>query len=95
MNQFEDKGKIFTPVITKKPVEVFIQTTENKIKGKVYTRPSDRLIDELNKGGIFIAVTDAILYTKDGKELFQAEFLTINTSQIVWILPVDEVKTSE
>lgn len=95
INQFEEKGKIFTPVVTKKPIEVFIQTIQHKIRGKVYIRPSDRLIDELNSNSRYLAVTDATAYSEQGKELFKADFLTINSEQIIWILPVENLKTSE
>lgn len=92
--QFEEKGKIFTQVITKNPVDVIIQTTHHKIIGKIHIRPSDRLIDELNKADRFIAVTDATIYIPGSENdvYYESEFLTVNCDQIIWMLPLNEAK---
>jgi hypothetical protein len=92
INQFEEKGKIFTSVISKQPVDVIIQTVSHRILGKVHIRPSDRLIDELNKTEQFIAVTDARILTHENIIIYEAEFITVNSSQIIWILPLEELQ---
>jgi uncharacterized protein YcfJ len=45
-SNFEEKGKIFTQVVTKKPINVTIQTTNQLIRGKIHIRPEDRVKDE-------------------------------------------------
>ncbi len=95
ITQFEEKGKIFTPVINKEPKNVIIQTIHHKITGTVYIRPSDRLIDELNKNEKFLAVTDAVVRDLVDQVLFQCQFLTVNSDQIIWILPLEELKAGK
>lgn len=91
--QFDDKGKIFTNVISKIPVPVTIQTITHRIHGEIYVRPSERVKDELNRSEDFLAVTDAIIFDNDGKVMHRCSFLTINQTHIVWLLPDDEVVT--
>jgi hypothetical protein len=94
-SQFEDKGKIFTQVVSKKPVSVIIQTTSNRIKGKIHIRPEDRVKDELNRRETFIAVTDAVVFSHENEILFTSSFLTLNTEQIVWLIPEGELREQE
>lgn len=89
---FEEKGKTFTNVITKKPVAVHIQTTSNLIRGLVHIRPDERLKDELNHSEMFIAVTDAQIYTLDGKLFQSCDFLAVNRTHIVWLFTDNERK---
>lgn len=91
VTQFDDKGKIFTTVITKKPIDVVIQTQTHQITGKVFYRPDNRLIDELNANNIFLAVTNAKILGSKKEVLFTSDFLTVNINQIIWILPVEEI----
>jgi hypothetical protein len=88
---FDDKGKFFTPVITKVPIAVIIQTAQQKIEGKIHIRPDERIKDEMDRPEPFLAVTDARVYNPDGTLAVASHFLTLNRAQIVWILPVDEV----
>lgn len=92
---FEEKGKIFTQVVTKKPINVTIQTTNQLIRGKVHIRPEDRVKDELNRKDLFIAVTDATVYSLEGNALYYSGFLSVNTEQVIWLMPDEEVKTSK
>jgi hypothetical protein len=94
-SQFEDKGKIFTQVVSKKPVSVIIQTTKNRIHGKIHIRPEDRVKDELNRRETFIAVTDAIVYSQENEIIFTSSFLTLNTEQIVWLIPEGELREKQ
>ena len=93
--QFEEKGKIFTNVITKKPVEVHIQTTTNLIRGKVHIRPDERLKDELNQPEKFLAVTDADILNLEGKLVSKVSFLAVNRQHIVWLLQDNEIEKEE
>jgi hypothetical protein len=58
ITQFEEKGKIFTPKITKDQREVIIQTTTQKIRGFFHVQMDLRLLDELNESNHFLALTD-------------------------------------
>ena len=88
--QYDDKGKIFTQVIAKKPVEVSIQTEHQFIKGTIYIRPGMRILDELNGEDRFLAVTDAIITTDDNQEAYKSSFLVVSVGHIVWIIPEEE-----
>jgi hypothetical protein len=91
ITQFEEKGKIFTPKITKDQRQVLIQTTSQKIRGYFHVQTDLRLLDELNESNHFLALTDVEIL--DGNEiiLHKSNFLAINTDQIIWILPTDEI----
>jgi len=91
-NQFDEKGKIFTNVVTKKPVAVHIQTTSHLIQGWVHVRPDERLKDELNQSEMFIAVTNASIFALDGALIQQCSFLAVNRMQITWLYQDDETE---
>lgn len=91
VTQFDDKGKIFTQVISKKPVAVVIQTVQQTIRGTIHVRPTERVIDELNHSQPFLAVTEADVLAEDGSVAYTCNFLTLNTDHIVWIIPSDEI----
>jgi hypothetical protein len=88
---FDEKGKIFTNVISKVPVDVIIQTTQNQIRGKLHIRPDDRLKDEINHDETFLAITDAEVINPQGEVLYRANFVAVNRAQVIWLLPVDEI----
>jgi hypothetical protein len=91
VTQYDDKGKIFTNVISKKPVGVEIQTVKSRIHGTIHVRPSERVIDELNHTPTFVAVTDADVLNDDGTVAYSCNFLVLNSDQIVWIVPDEEL----
>lgn len=92
---YDDKGKIFTQVVTKNPVGVLIQTTNHLIKGNVHVRPDERLKDEINENGRFFALTDAIIINAEGKTEHQCKFMLINQEHIIWIVPMTELDDKE
>jgi len=89
---YDDKGKFFTDVITKDALIVVIRTPIHQIHGEVYVRQGERLIDELNQGDDFIAVTNARIHNSRGESLYQTDFLTVNRNQIMWMIPENEMK---
>jgi hypothetical protein len=91
--QFDEKGKIFTNVISKLPIPVTIQTTTHRIHGELYVRPEERLMDELNSSGQFLAVTNATIFDTESHELYRCSFLTLSLRQIVWLIPDNELGT--
>jgi hypothetical protein len=90
--RFDEKGKYFTSVISKEPRPVLIQTLLHRIEGSVYTRQDERFKDAMSQEEVFIAVTDATVQSLQGTLLFQSEFLLVNRSQIIWMIPVEETK---
>lgn len=88
--EFDDKGKIFTDVVSKTEVEALVQTTQHLVRGKVHVRQDDRLKDELDRDELFLAMTSASVFDADGKELHRTHFLAVRRTQIVWVMPVDD-----
>lgn len=85
---FEDeKGKIFTEVVTKIPVAVTLQTTLQRLRGNIHIRPDERLKAELDRDEPFLAMTDVVILDADGNTLHRADFLAVRRDQIVWVIP--------
>jgi hypothetical protein len=92
---FDDKGKIFTNVVTKTPLDVIIQTQNHQIHGKVHVRPNGRLKDELTDSEAFLAITDASVYDLNGNLAYRTNFIALHRDHINWLIPVDDLYTSE
>lgn len=92
IRDFDEKGKIFTNVVSKNPVDAIIQTWTHLIQGEVYIKPDERLKDELNRSEQFVAVTNAKIFDTQGNSLYECQFLTINKDQIIWIIPAKDLK---
>ena len=90
-DSMEQKGKIFTNVVTKNPVEIILQTDCNIIQGKIHVRINQRLKDELDNNSSFLAITDATISSLDGKILYQSRFIAVNRSHIAWLFPQAEL----
>lgn len=86
--QYDEKGKFFTDVVTKFPTSAVIQTATHLVRGLVHVRQGERLKAELERDEKFLAVTRATVHGADGGVLFEAPFMAIQRSQIVWIMPV-------
>jgi hypothetical protein len=85
---FEDeKGKIFTEVVTKMPISIMMQTTTHRVLGNIHVRPDQRLKDELDRTESFLAVTEASILDADGKTVHRTDFLAVRRDQIVWVSP--------
>ncbi len=96
VTQFDEKGKIFTTIVSKLPVKVLIQLPTNQVQGEIHVRKDGRLKDELDSANKYIAVTNATILSSDGaKVLKQCKFLSVNNSQIVWIIPEIEIINEE
>lgn len=85
IKDYEDKGKIFTNIVSKNQVPVRIQTCTNLIHGTMHVGIDDRLKDELNKSEMFIAITDASVFNLKGKLVHRCKFLALNLNHVVWI----------
>lgn len=92
---FDEKGKYFTDVIKKDAIPIVVQTMTNVIRGKIHVIPGRRIKDEISRLDDYFAVTDAVIYSPAGKELYRCEFMTISRDKIVWIFPEQEHPGSE
>jgi hypothetical protein len=85
--EYDEKGKFYTEVVTKLPTSAVIQTTTHLIRGLVHIRQGERLKGELEEKEQFLAVTRATIHDANDNLLFNAPFLAIHRSQIVWVMP--------
>lgn len=90
--EYDEKGKIFTEVISKVEIPAIVQTTAQLIQGNVHVRRDERLKDELDRDELFLAITDASVIGADGQTLHQARFLAVRRAQIVWVMPANETE---
>ncbi|MDZ7666672.1 MAG: hypothetical protein U5K27_15360 [Desulfotignum sp.] len=88
----DEKGKIFTEVVKKRPVNVHIQTSKHLIRGKFHVRLNERIKDELDRPDTFVALTDAGIYDLNGGLIYSCSFLTVNRLDIVWLFQDDDIE---
>jgi hypothetical protein len=87
---YDDKGKIFTDVVSKTVIPAVIQTTQHLVRGNIHVRHDERLKDELDRDKLFLAITDATVVAANGQELHKTRFLAVRRTQIVWVMPADD-----
>lgn len=88
--EYDDKGKFYTNIIHKIPLPAIVQTTTHLIRGSIHVRQGERLKDELEDGDQYIAVTDASICDPDGKIVFSGPFITVQKTQIIWVMPLEQ-----
>lgn len=93
--EIDKKGKYFTDVIKKEAVAAKIQTLTHLVDGEIYIRREYRLKDELDVPELFLAVTNATLYTQDGQVFLRAKFIAIKRDQIIWVTTAQEIVKDE
>lgn len=86
---YDEKGKFFTDIISKKSVPVVMQTTTHRIEGNVHIRRGERLKDELDREENFLAVTEAKIFNSDNQPIYSSSFLSVAKINIVWIFPIN------
>jgi len=84
----EDRGKIFTDVIRKRPVKAEIRTVGSVIEGTVHVHPERRVSDELNSLEGFLAVTKATITVLNEKR--SVPFVAVNKHHIILVIPDEE-----
>lgn len=92
--EYDEKGKIYTEIISKVPIQATIQTTTHLMRGRLHVRRDQRIKDELDVNENFIALTDVSVLGPDGQTLFQAPFIAVRRSHIIWVIP-EQDKTEE
>jgi hypothetical protein len=85
--EYDDKGKIFTDIVSKVAIQATVQTTTHLLRGYLHVRRDQRIKDELDVNEKFLALTDVSVLGPDGQTLFQAPFLAVRRSHIVWVMP--------
>jgi fructose-1-phosphate kinase PfkB-like protein len=93
--EYDEKGKFFTDVISKEVIRSEIQTETHHIRGNVHVRKGDRLSDEINQPNLFLPVTNAEIFNRDGLKLWTSDFLVVNREHIIWLMPVEEHRDAE
>jgi hypothetical protein len=85
--EFNDKGKYFTDIVSKAAIPAIIQTITHRIEGFIHVRVDERVKNELDRTEPFLAVTNAKIFAPDGALMYQAAFMSVSRSQIVWVVP--------
>lgn len=75
--EFDDKGKMFTDLVSKVPIPALVQTTEHLLDGNLHIRLHERVKDELDRDELFLAMTEVSVLGSDGKPLYQAPFPSV------------------
>ncbi len=88
--EYDEKGKIFTDIVSKVAIQATIQTTTHMLRGNLHVRRDQRIKDELDINENFLALTEVSVLGPDGQTLFQAPFLAVRRSHIVWVIPESE-----
>jgi hypothetical protein len=85
--EYDEKGKIFTDIVSKIAIHATVQTTTHMLRGRIHVRRDQRIIDELDLNENFLALTDVSVLSADGQALFQVPFLAVRRNHIVWVIP--------
>jgi hypothetical protein len=85
--EYDDKGKIFTDIVSKIAIHATVQTTTHLMSGRIHVRRDQRIKDELDLDESFLALTDVSVLAADGKVAFHAPFIAVKRTHIVWVIP--------
>ena len=93
--EYDNKGKFFTDIISKNPLDVIVQTATHLVQGTIHIRKDERLKDELDRVELFLALTEASILNAEGKTLYTNDFIAIHRDQIVWVIPNERAEESQ
>ena len=72
----------------KETLVVTVMTLQGyRIVGDMHVAPGTRLTDEANREHTFLPLTDATVFTADGRQLTKVNFLVVNKNNIVLVAP--------
>ena len=87
------RGKIFTDVIRKTPVQAQIRTRDLVTEGTIHVHPERRVSHELNAPQGFLAVTEAQVTDEHGTR--SIPFIAVNKRHIVSLVPDDDSREAK
>lgn len=88
VTHFDEKGKIYTDIIQKQATWVTIQLPQSRVHGAIFVRSNERIKEALDEAGPFLALTQVEILSINGSEVEQkTNFLAVNKSQIIWVMP--------
>ena len=90
--EYDDKGKVFTDVVSKVAIPSVVQTTQHLIRGNIHIHRDERLKDELDRDELFLAMTDVSVVGANGQVIHESRFLAVRRAQIVWVMPAREAQ---
>ena len=85
--EYDEKGKVFTDIVSKVSIFVTVQTTTHMMRGRMHVQLDRRVKDELDRNENFLALTDVHVQGPDGQTLFHCPFLAVRRDHIVWVMP--------
>ena len=89
--EYDEKGKIFTDIVSKIAIHATVQTTTHLLQGYIHVRRDQRIKDELDRDKDFLALTDVRVLGSNGQSLFQAPFIAVRRAHIVWVMPEEKI----
>jgi hypothetical protein len=88
--KLNEKGKYFTERVSKRQVQVVVNTLHGQVLGQMFVLPAQRIKDLLNNvNEQFIAITEAVFIAGDGQRQ-EVGFVAINKQHIVSVIPINE-----
>ena len=90
--EYDEKGKIFTDIVSKVAIPAVVQTTQHLVRGNIHVHRDERLKDELDRDELFLAMTDVSVMGGDDQVLYESRFLAVRRAQIVWVMPAREAE---
>ena len=89
--RYDDKGKFYTSRVTKRAAQVLVCAQEMLISGTMHLLLENRVKDELDSEGHFIAITNAQVRERDsGRVLANDQTLILNKEHITWVVPCED-----
>ena len=85
--EYDEKGKVFTDIVSKVSIFVTVQTTTHMMRGRMHVQRDRRVKDELDRNENFLALTDVHVQGPDGQTLFHCPFLAVRRDHVVWVMP--------
>lgn len=87
LNQVGNRAIAYNAFVKKETINAIVRTASEKIEGKIFKLPNNRLLDMLNQGDeSFIPVIDAKVFCLvTGNILFESEFLAVKKQHIILI----------
>ncbi len=81
--------------IRKDRAGVIVITRNFRIEDCLHVMPGARMSDLMNRIDIqFLPLTEVIVRTLDGREYIKTNFLSINKSEIVFVVPMDDLEVA-